>query len=102
MRQVLTLARLDGGAAFAKQSIVSPESFLYPLDAIGSWNKGYGRRGFIQYQCVLPDASGHRSVRAFMELVTTAETLRTKIARLEEMVDERDRELSRLKVVRAS
>ena len=40
--------------------------------------------------------------RAFMELVTTAETLRTKIARLEEMVDERDRELSRLKVVRAS
>jgi hypothetical protein len=40
--------------------------------------------------------------RAFMELVTTAETLRTKIARLEEMVEERDRELSRLKVVRAS
>ena len=40
--------------------------------------------------------------RAFMELVTTAETLRTKIARLEEMVEERDRELSRLRVVRAS
>lgn len=40
--------------------------------------------------------------RAFMELVTTAETLRTKIARLEEMVDERDRELHRLRVVRAS
>jgi hypothetical protein len=40
--------------------------------------------------------------RAFMELVTTAETLRTKIARLEEMVEERDRELNRLRVVRAS
>jgi hypothetical protein len=40
--------------------------------------------------------------RAFMELVTTAETLRTKIARLEEMVDERDRELNRLRIVRAS
>jgi hypothetical protein len=40
--------------------------------------------------------------RAFMELVTTAETLRTKIARLEEMVEERDRELSRLRVLRAS
>jgi hypothetical protein len=39
--------------------------------------------------------------RAFMELVTTAETLRTKIARLEEMVEERDRELNRLRVVRA-
>ena len=40
--------------------------------------------------------------RAFIELVTTAETLRTKIARLEEMVEERDRELNRLRVVRAS
>jgi hypothetical protein len=40
--------------------------------------------------------------RAFVELVTTAETLRTKIARLEEMVEERDRELTRLRVVRAS
>jgi hypothetical protein len=39
--------------------------------------------------------------RAFMELVSTAETLRAKIARLEEMVDERDRELSRLRVPRA-
>jgi hypothetical protein len=39
--------------------------------------------------------------RAFMELVTTAETLRAKIARLEEMVDDRDRELARLKVPRA-
>jgi decaprenylphospho-beta-D-ribofuranose 2-oxidase len=51
------------------QSIVSPESFLYPLDAIGAWNRGYGRRGFIQYQCVLPDATVHHSVRRFMELV---------------------------------
>ena len=39
--------------------------------------------------------------RAFMELVSTAEMLRTRIARLEEMVEERDRELSRLRVVDA-
>jgi len=51
------------------QSIVSPESFLYPLDAIGAWNRGYGRRGFIQYQCVLPEATVHHSVRHFMELI---------------------------------
>ena len=49
--------------------LVSPESFLYPLDVIGSWNRGYGRRGFIQYQCVLPAAGAHGSVRQFMELV---------------------------------
>jgi hypothetical protein len=40
--------------------------------------------------------------RAFIELVTTAETLRMKITRLEEILEERDRELTRLRVVRAS
>jgi hypothetical protein len=40
--------------------------------------------------------------RAFIELVTTAETLRMKVARLEEILDERDRELTRLRVIRAS
>jgi hypothetical protein len=40
--------------------------------------------------------------RAFIELVTTAETLRMKVARLEEILDERDRELTRLRVLRAS
>lgn len=40
--------------------------------------------------------------RAFIELVTTAETLRMKVARLEEILEERDRELTRLRVLRAS
>jgi hypothetical protein len=40
--------------------------------------------------------------RAFIELVTTAETLRMKIVRLEEIIEERDRELTRLRVLRVS
>jgi hypothetical protein len=40
--------------------------------------------------------------RAFIELFTTAETLRMKVARLEEILEERDRELTRLRVARAS
>jgi decaprenylphospho-beta-D-ribofuranose 2-oxidase len=35
-------------------NVVSYEPFFYPLDAILHWNRGYGRKGFIQYQFVLP------------------------------------------------
>ena len=53
-----------------KRGIVHPETYFYPLDAILDWNKAYGKRGFTQYQAVLPKDNARRSARAFLELLT--------------------------------
>ncbi len=45
------------------------EPFLYPLDAIGAWNRLYGRHGFWQYQCVLPPAAAEDGVKALLAAV---------------------------------
>ena len=45
------------------------EPFFYPLDALADWNRLYGRPGFLQYQFVLPRASGARGVREVLQRI---------------------------------
>ena len=37
-----------------QSKLTTLETFFYPLDKIENWNKIYGARGFVQYQCALP------------------------------------------------
>lgn len=41
-----------------KAHVVHPENCFYQLDLLTDWNRGYGRRGFTQYQCVMPKDMG--------------------------------------------
>lgn len=42
------------GARKTGTQLVDWDSYFYPLDAILGWNRIYGRKGFAQFQCVLP------------------------------------------------
>jgi FAD/FMN-containing dehydrogenase len=49
--------------------IESYEPFFYPLDSIYKWNRMYGKRGFLQYQFVVPFEDGRESMRAIIERI---------------------------------
>ena len=55
-----------------RRRLVSYERFFYPLDAVGQWNRMYGRRGFLQYQCVLPREAGAGPLAAILERLGAA------------------------------
>ena len=52
-----------------KRRVRSYEPVFYPLDAIGSWNRIYGRPGFHQYQCVIPPATASAAVPALLTTI---------------------------------
>ncbi len=50
------------------------DKFLFPLDFVHQWNKGYGARGFVQYQFVVPTAAGS-AIRKILETIAASRCL---------------------------
>jgi decaprenylphospho-beta-D-ribofuranose 2-oxidase len=51
---------------------VDYNTFFYPLDAIHSWNRLYGPRGFIQYQILFPPETTSPGLKATLDLINRA------------------------------
>lgn len=60
------------GLRKAGESLVDWDSYFYPLDAILGWNRIYGRRGFVQFQCVLPLDHSRTGLEALLRATADA------------------------------
>ena len=52
------------------RTIFDWDRFFYPLDSIRNWNRIYGKRGFVQYQCVWPPDESRAGLVEVLETIS--------------------------------
>ncbi len=62
--------RVHPGKVTYKRSGYQP--FFYPLDRVLYWNRIYGRKGFQQYQCVIPEDSARDCMAQILRIIAKA------------------------------
>lgn len=60
------------GVAARGERLVDWDSYFYPLDALDDWNRIYGRRGFAQFQCVLPLEASAAGLRELLAAISAS------------------------------
>ena len=48
------------------------DPFFYPLDFVHDWNRIYGPKGFLQYQCVVPNEVSYDAIREMLQRIAAA------------------------------
>lgn len=69
---VRILNRLIAYVQNSPKEFVHYEKFFFPLDMINLWNRGYGKRGFIQYQFVIPEENGATILTQILEMIASS------------------------------
>ena len=62
------------GKLSKKNKIVDWDSFFYPLDKILNWNKIYGYKGFIQFQCVIPLLYSKKGISELLKCISNSKS----------------------------
>ncbi len=57
----------------SSKRLVDWDSFFYPLDAINGWNKIYGKKGFLQFQCVIPLDKSREGIKYLLDEVSKSD-----------------------------
>ena len=65
----LVIEQMQAGAG----ALAHYEKFFFPLDFVGDWWRGYGKKGFIQYQFVIPLADGVARMRGILERIVASD-----------------------------
>jgi hypothetical protein len=54
------------------ERLVDWDSYFYPLDALLDWNRIYGSKGFVQFQCALPVAGATSGLKELLQAISLA------------------------------
>ncbi|MDP1929983.1 MAG: FAD-binding oxidoreductase [Gammaproteobacteria bacterium] len=55
-----------------REQRIEAGNYFFPLDSIAHWNRLYGKRGFLQYQFVVPDESAHAAISRVLSTSSAA------------------------------
>ena len=56
-----------------RREVIPYGPFFFPLDAVGDWTRLYGPGGFLQYQCVVPEAPGGGAIRTIFDRISRSD-----------------------------
>ncbi len=57
-----------------KNKLVEWDSFFYPLDKISNWNRIYGKKGFAQFQCVIPLSNSKKGITELLNCISNSKS----------------------------